>query len=313
MPPHTRNLIALAAGVISALLFSAVMTGSPLSLVVMPFSMLPLFLVGLSTGLGTTLTSSFLATALVAVMGGLIGAVAYVLTQALPAVAISRYIIKPQKLPNGSLTWLPPSKILGYLTAYAALILMVIFIGSSGFEGGFIGLVERQIATALEPMIAGNINSKESITIFARQIAQLAPGTMAGWWLAITIISLGIANLLLKRWGRNLRPSLELSKATTPIWIFIAWGASLLLGLVTDGITSIIAWNLFQILLVPFILVGLMVFHSICRGWGPGPIFIGIFYLLIFIRGWPMFLAAALGFAEQWFRIREKIEGNNPS
>ena len=306
-----KSLIAIGAGLTSALLFSVITTGHPLAMLAVPFSMLPLFMVGLSSGTLTTIISVVLATALVGAIWGFIGALAYCAAEAVPAVVISRQITQYAKNTK-NLFSRSAGNLIGYITTYGALLLIIIFIASSGFEGGFVGIVERQLNLALEPVIANNIESTKSINEFASQVARLAPGTMTAWWLAITLISLGIAGALLKRFGYSDLSNLRLAYAQNPSWLIFGLIGSLIVGLVSDGITSIIAWNLFQVLMVPFIFVGLMVLHLLCRGWGPGPVFIGVFYLIMFIRGWPMFLLAILGFIEQWVKLRNRI-GAAPS
>ncbi len=308
-----RNLLAVGAGLASALLFCSIMTGSPIAMIVMPFSMLPLFLIGLSGGITPTIISGIVAIVVVAGMGSMISAIAYAAAEAIPAIIISRQAARTYKDKSGQILWTPASNLIGYITAYGAILLIAIFIGSSGLQGGFIGLVERQIATALEPMVSSNATSQKAISEIATEIARLAPGTMAAWWLAITLMSLGISHILLKRWRRNIRPELGLSRLKNPRWIILALIASLGLGLLTEGTADLIGWNLFQVLIVPFIFVGLMVIHLLCRNWGPGPIFVGLFYLFIFIRGWPILLAAVLGFAEQWVKMRERIEDTKPT
>ena len=308
-----RTLLAVGAGIASALLFGTLMTGSPLAIVIMPFSMLPLFLIGLSGGAVPSIIAAVAATSLVAAMGGLVSAVAYAAAEAVPAVAISGQAVRHRTDRDGRRVWLPVGHLMGYMTGYGALLLVVIFLGFSGFEGGFIGLVERQVTLIFEPMVADGPDAREMLTQFAAQVARLAPGTMAAWWLIITLVSLGIAHSLLRRWGRNLRPTLGLARVETPRWITVALAGGVLLGLLADGTAGLVGWNLVQVLIVPFVFVGLMVLHMLCRGWGPGPIFLGLFYLVLFVRGWPMFVAAALGFAEQWVKLRDKIGGPAPS
>ncbi|MBJ26261.1 MAG: hypothetical protein CL567_01210 [Alphaproteobacteria bacterium] len=306
-----RNLIAIGAGLTSALLFAAITTGHPLAMLVVPFSMLPLFLIGLSSGVTTTIISLVVATIVVASICGFIGGIIYVAAEAVPAFAISKHLKSFNNKGNNQYSRAPASKLISYITGYASILLILIFVSSLGLEGGFIGMVERQLNMALEPLISNNLNSEESIKNLASQIARLAPGTMTAWWLAITLISLGISQALLKRFSNIYVFNLNLAYAKNPYWIVFGLAISLVIGLISDGLAGIIGWNLFQVLIVPFIFVGLMVIHLLCKGWAPGPLFIGVFYLIMFVRGWPMFLVAILGFFEQWVKLRDRLGAAN--
>jgi hypothetical protein len=148
---------------------------------------------------------------------------------------------------------------------------------------------------------------------YASEIAQAMPGAMAGWWLIILLANLAIAQTLLTRWNRALRPSLWLTRMVPPRWLVLVFGATLVLGLILPDDAGFLAMTMAMICFVPFFFVGMVCIHYLCKGWPPGPfVLIGIYLVLLFVQWAALLAAAILGIAEQWLRLRERIAGPQP-
>lgn len=308
-----RVLIAVGAGVASALIFSLLLTGSPMAIIVTPFTMLPIFLIGLSGGTVQALFAAATATILIGGLGGVMGAATYAAAEAIPALALSSQAIRQRPGQDGQPVWQSPGRLMGLATAYAVFLLVALFIGFSGADGGFVGMLEGEVAASLSPMITEGPEADRLVADLSAQVAKAVPGSISSWWLFITIINLGIAQTLLRRWKQNIRPSLIMLGADTPKWLMVAVGAALLIGLLAGGTAGVAGWNIAIVLAMPYFFVGLTVIHAMSRNWGPGPIFLGGFYIVLLFRGWPALIAVALGFAEQWVKLRDKIGGRTPS
>lgn len=308
-----RTLIAVGAGVVSALIFSLLLTGSPMAIIVTPFTMLPIFLIGLSGGTVQSLFAAATATALIGGLGGFMGAVTYAAAEAIPAIALSSQAVRQRPGQNGQPVWQPPGRLMGLATAYAVFLLVALFIGFSGVNGGFVGLLEGEVAASLSPMVTEGPEADRMVAELSAQVSKAVPGSISSWWLFITIINLGIAQTLLKRWKQNIRPSLSMFGADTPKWLIATLAGALLIGLLAGGTVGVAGWNIAIVLAMPYFFVGLTVIHAMSRNWGPGPFFLGGFYIVILFRGWPALIAVALGFAEQWVKLRDKIGGKTPS
>ena len=96
-----RVLIAVGAGVASALIFSLLLTGSPMAIIVTPFTMLPIFLIGLSGGTVQALFAAATATILIGGLGGVMGAATYAAAEAIPALALSSQAIRQRPGQDG--------------------------------------------------------------------------------------------------------------------------------------------------------------------------------------------------------------------
>lgn len=304
--------IAIGAGVLSALIFALFLTGSPLALVVSPFTMLPLLLVGLSN---TVLVSGLAAGSGVLVIG-LIGgslswAALYAAAEAVPALGLSRLALRKRAGPNGAPRFTASGPLFTVAVLYMAALFLVLYVALMGREGGMLGVIGEKIGLGLADMVQQR-GSPADVAAFAASAAFIVPGVSAAWWLIILLANLAIAQGLLTRWGRNLRPALELGRMILPRWLVALFGLSVILGLVASGDLGFIGWTLGMILVVPFFFIGMVCLHLLCRGWAPGPfVLIGI-YLVLILRGWPALIAAVLGIAEQWIKLRDRIGGQRP-
>ncbi len=316
MPRHL--LLTFGAGLLSAVVFSLFLAGSPIAIVISPFTMLPLLMVGLGFGAGMTTVAGVGATIVIGAMGliGAMGSVAwaviYAATEAIPAIAISRQALVKRR--GSTAQWTSSGHLMGIATGYACLLFIALVIAFAGQDGGLRGILESQIAEGLVALFgaAPNTDARQEIAQLAHSAAHLMPGAIAAWWLIIAMANLGIAQTVLMRLKRNRRPSLNLRMLDVPRWIRYVLGAAILLAILGPGEMSFVGWTLAVILAVPYFFVGLMVIHALCRNWRPGPFFLAGFYLLLIFRGWPMLIAAALGFVEQWVKLRHRIGGPTP-
>jgi hypothetical protein len=300
--------IAIGAGILSALVFALVLTGSPLALVISPFTMLPLLLVGLSnTALvgGLAAGSGVLAIGLIG--GSLSWAALYAAAEAIPALGLSRLALRKRTGPNGTARFTASGPLFTSAVIYMAALFLVLYVALMGREGGMLGEISTWIAAMMRE--SGILGGNEAVV---QALAFIVPGAQGFWWLIILLANLTVAQALLTRWGRNLRPALELSRMALPSWLVALFGLAVILGLAADGDLGFIGWTLGMILVVPFFFVGMVCVHLLCRGWAPGPFILTGIYLVLILRGWPALIAAVLGIAEQWIKLRDRIGGPRP-
>ncbi len=304
--------IAIGAGVLSALIFALFLTGSPLALVICPFTMLPLLLVGMSN----TLLVSGLAAGSGVLVIGLIGgslswAALYAAAEAIPALGLSRLALRKRTGPNGGQRFTAAGPLFTIAVIYMAALFLVLFLALMGREGGMLGVISEKIGYGLADIVQSG-DSPTDLASFAASAAFVVPGVSAAWWLIILLANLAVAQSLLTRWGRNQRPPLELARMMLPRWLVALFGLAVILGLAADGDLGFIGWTLGMILVVPFFFVGMVCLHLLNRGWAPGPFVLVGIYLILILRGWPALIAAVLGIAEQWIKLRDRIGGQRP-
>lgn len=311
MMPRTIPL-AIGAGVLSALVFALFLVSPPLALVVSPFTMLPLLLVGLSN---TALVSGLAVGAgilVIGVVGGSLNLAAlYAAAEALPALGLSRLALRKRAGADGTIRFTAAGPLYVSAVLYMAALFLVLFVALMGREGGMLGVISRQIGLGLAAVMQQNA-SPADLAAFATSAAFVMPGASSAWWLITLLANLAVAQALLTRWGRNLRPALDLGRMTLPHWLIALFGLAVILGLAIDGDLGFIGWTLGLILVVPFFFVGMVCLHLLSRDWRPGPfVMIGI-YLVLIVRVWPALIAAVLGIAEQWIKLRDRIGGPRP-
>ncbi|MGD9538892.1 MAG: DUF2232 domain-containing protein [Alphaproteobacteria bacterium] len=304
--------IAVGAGVLSALVFALFLTGSPLALLVSPFTMLPLLLVGLSSSLAVSGVAAGVGILVIGLIGGSIGwAALYAAAEAVPALGLSRLALRKRPDASGTPRHLGAGALFTAAVAYMAALFVGLYLTLLGREGGMLGAIQEKIGLSLAAMTQAGSNP-EDVAAFAASAAYVVPGFGAAWWLIILLANLAIAQALLTRWGRNQRPPLGLARMELPRWLLALFALCLAVGLVADGDLEFLGWTLSMIFVVPFFFVGMVCIHLLCRNWMPGPFVLVGIYLVLILRGWPVLLAAVLGIADQWIKLRDRIGGARP-
>ncbi len=301
-------LIAIAGGLLTALLYLSTETGNPATLVFAYFTLLPLFMVGLAKGLAAAAISGTVAVVVTGVAAKFTGAAMFALAYAVPAVVMVRMALLNRQTPEGPAEWYPAGRIMSWLTAYgaAALIAFAVIAGDSpaGMEATF----REGIETSLEGLAGGEDGTGPAA--IAAQVAPHFPALIITSWLIMVAINGSLGQRFLRRLGWNLRPSPRMSAFELPNWLAIALAISVLAWLAGgQGAPGFVGWNLTLVFSVPYFFMGLTVIHTLSRPWPARTPALVIFYLFLIIFRWPVALVAALGLVDQWAGLRQRIGG----
>ncbi|TDI55885.1 MAG: DUF2232 domain-containing protein, partial [Alphaproteobacteria bacterium] len=301
-------LIAIAGGLLTALLYLSTETGSPATLVFAYFTLLPLFMVGLAKGVAAAAISGTVAVVVTGVAAKFTGAAMFALAYAVPAVVMVRMALLNRQTPEGPAEWYPAGRIMSWLTAYgaAALIAFAVIAGDSpaGMEATF----REGIETSLEGLAGGEDATRPAA--IAAQVAPHFPALIITSWLIMVAINVSLAQRFIRRLGWNLRPSPRMSAFELPNWLAIALAISVLAWLAGgQGAPGFVGWNLTLVFSVPYFFMGLTVIHTLSRPWPARTPALVIFYLFLIIFRWPVALIAALGLVDQWAGLRQRIGG----
>ncbi len=304
--------IAGLAGIVSAVAFSAPLSGSSLGFVLVNVTHLPLFLAGLSLGVVATAIASVAASGAILLFWDVAGAIPYVVAFAIPAVLLVRQALLSRTAADGTLEWYPPGPLLTILTVYGATALVVVALFVSDWPGGLEGLIRASLEEGLSFFLPGV--PAESRAATAADWAAVFPAMVVTSWLLTVIVNGALAQAVLARWGRNQRPSLRFSRIEVPDHLAIAVALSALAWLVLDGMLGYIGGMLAIVLAAPYFFQGLAVIHELSRRWVGRVFALLMFYLLlVFLLGWPgLVLVAGLGLAEQWVGLRRRFAGTGP-
>ncbi len=301
-------LIALGGGGLSAAASMTFLMGSP-AMVFVYLAPLPLLLVGLGLGAKAGVVAGVTGLMIAGLTGGATTAGLYGLLNALPAALVVRQALMQRPTgAAGSVQWYPVGSILGWLTVLGAAIFLTAVLASHAVgEAGIEGSVSTYLDRAFTIM-APALGETERATAVAR-FTPLFPGFVVASWLVMTAVNGALAQTVLVRMGRGLRPRTALADLKLPEWISLLLVASatvaLLGSLLGPGEVQYIGRNLVIILVVPFFFLGLAVIHALVRHAVPMAtmmaVFYFVFYGLLLFTGWAaMMVVAGIGFIEQW-------------
>ena len=323
MPKET--LIAIGAGVLSAILANAFLSRAPGALVFVYLASLPLFLAGLALGPKAGMVSSAVGFMAAGLFGGGLSAGVYGLMQALPAWMIVRQMLLqrpagagpgpgngPESIqeavidPGAAIEWYPLGDMLCWLTMLAAGLLVFMAVAAAGDNGlsALVALNLEQILQSIAPeMDPGRLEATVGI------MAPLFPGAAGVSWLLMIIVNVSLAQGLLVKLGHNLRPSPSYRDLQLPQWMSWPLVGSAVLALLGTGEMEYTGRNLAMILAVPYFFLGLTVFHA----WAHRVSFTGtvlvFFYLMLVLWGWSALMVAGLGVIEQWTGLSRRMAG----
>jgi len=338
-----HTLLAIAAGIVSAVLALASLSGA--SIAVFYLSLvhpLPLFYAGQSLGVRAASIASATAVAIVALANPVSGLV-FGLLYAVPVWVIVRLsLIGPDGViwqipedrhahtPEGPKTqstfadrmlgrgvdwqgqpgepprdtgWFPAGSILAMIAAVGG----VYIIALSVMTGGGLEETVTQALTELSNAFA----APQGETVLQQAVLTLVPyfaGMAAAMWALGLVLNVVIAQGLLAKGGRNIRPSPRLRELTLPDGLSWALVGSALMALIASGEIEYIGHNLAIVLSVPFFFLGLAVVHKLA-GLTPLPgVMLGLVYLVVIFSGWFVLVIAGIGILEQWFGLRNRMK-----
>lgn len=298
-------LLAIGGGAASAVIYSLTGIGSLGGLIFAYFAAVPLYLVGLSLGLTAGATAGATATIGLLIPGGVLGAVVFFFVTALPTVILIRQALLSRNDSQGTQVWYPAGLLVVTLSVLGAAIYTLAALWFSfqpeGFEGTARGFVENLVAGITAP---DAVEQRERVV---NMMTPILPGFVAASWFVMTAINATLAQGLLARFGRNIRPSPDIVSMEFPNWFPIAAAAAALVGFLLPGALGFFGTNLAIILILPFFFMGLAVVHALCRGKSAGAFMLVTFYVILIFFGWLVIIVAALGLIEQWIGLRRRF------
>ena len=295
------SLLALGAGVASALLYLTILSGSPFALALAYFSQTPLFLVGLSLGLAPAAIACGIAAVGLVAATQVATAGLFVLLSVLPVVYIVRYGLLSRPGANGTVEWYPPGMLLAGLTAYGFGLLLLAALLYLGEPGGIEAASRRFLVQFLN--IPSEADSAGAAGPTLELMADLFPGAAVASAMIMIVVNAAFAQGALFRAGKSLRPSPDYGAVALPRWPVIALGIAAVCAFLPDTI-GFLGRNAVLIAGVPFALVGLAVLHAVSRRWPARGLALGLIYVTTIMLGWPAIIVAGIGVIDHWSPLR---------
>ncbi|MBC7833084.1 MAG: DUF2232 domain-containing protein [Hyphomicrobium sp.] len=305
-----RLLIAVAAGLVSAVVFASATTG-PLLMRMVLFLVTPLalFLAGLGLGPLAAAVAGIAGTLLVLVAGTPVGALVFAAAQAIP-VALLIYLAQLNRsASDGSVEWYPA----GRLIIVAAILAGVFSSLTLMLLGGDVEALRTALRAMLQTFVTNELpKMPDAPTLGPAEIDEATAIALALLPAASAISTMG--SLLFNFWlagritlasGRLKRPWPDIPAIVyppvTPLLLAVATGAAFLAGL-----PGLIAAGFAGPLFLAYVLLGLAVVHYMTRGLSWRPFALWGLYASLFIMNTIASLAIALlGLAEAIWPMRK--------
>jgi len=303
----SKNIpLAIGAGVLAALFYISVLMGRQEILFLSFFTQAPLFLAGLGIGYPAIKIAAIVGVVFCLLMGGVYYGIAFLLLNAAPVVLLVHQALQSRIDTEGREEWYPIGHLVSWVAATAVVMFVALFLLLAGDEQG----VEATIRDFLSEILTVFLGSTEAETMkVVEMITPFFPAFVIGWWFFMVILNGAMAQGLMARFNRNVRPSSDFSKMELPDWMTYAIALTALM-LFAGGPETLefFSRNLVLILCIPFFLLGLSVIHAFARTSAqPRWVLIPFYTLLIMFGGFAAMAVTGFGFVEQVIGIRRRL------
>ena len=293
---NTQLLRIVFAAIGSFVLFAA--------LIFMPFAPLPIAAIGLSFGMGQAVIAAVLTAIMTAIILSPPLAIVFAITFLAPTVLLVRQALLSRQDADGRFIFFPLQQLilltLG-VTALGTALLFFISGGAAGLPQSFANAIEQAPEVRQALVQVYGISSSEEMLWIANAMLVSA---FASWPLLL-LGNMQLAQVLLVRVKRNLRPQENYDRLQLPIWlvaplaVFMA-GAALL-----TGWPATMSAALAAILLAAYFLLGLAIIHAISRHWNGRGFLLAVLYFLIFVMAWVIIPVSLMGLLDTRFDFRK--------
>ena len=305
----TGILIAIAAGLASALMFASIVSGALISIVLFYLAPMPLMVAALGWGSATALIGGIVAALGLGTIFGFPYMAAFALTIALPTwwlgylTLLARPVSNDPQLANLApvLDWYPTGRILAWTAAFATLttISALLTLGSdaetinAAMRRGLLRIIGRGAVTP----------SGESERVVDALVA-VAPGAATIIAMMTLTLNLWLAAKITTTSGRLNRPWPDLRTTTLPKMVLGALLVAVLLCF-TGGLAAMAAQIVTAALLMAYAITGFAVLHTVTQAFSGRAFVLGAAYAGTLFIGWPLIGMIGLGLADAVLGIRQ--------
>lgn len=310
-------LLAIAAGLIAAIVFASATTGAMLLRFVLFFlTPLSLYLAGLGIGPAAASIAAIVATLTILLLTNPVAALVFAISAGAPAVISTRLALLGRQHDGGQMEWYPVGRIVataavfGGIFAALALLLM----------GGDTGALSKAMRTLVEAFVknelpqvpgASPITDAQIDEISARALS-LLPWTLAALSMLTTLLNLWLAGRITLASGRLVRPWPDLSAIAMPSGATFALLIAMALAF-AGGVAGLVAGGFAGAFTMAFALIGLALAHTMTRT-SPWRNFIlsALYAALLLYTPVIALLLALAGLAETIFHYRATVDDRGP-
>lgn len=305
-------LFAAGAGVLSAVAGVAFLSRSAGALFFVYLASLPLFMVGLALGPRAVAFAAGVGFFTAGLLGGGFVAGVYGLMQTVPAwLLVKQLLLQRPGAADGRPVWYPLGEALAWLTMLAAGMLVITAVMAGSGERGFAAVIVDSLNRILVEIAPQLSDQRRGQTVAV--MAPIFPGAVGASCMVMSVVNAVLAQNLLARMKRTLRPTPDYAALSLPQWLSWPLVGSAALALLGPGDLAYTGRNLTLIFAVPFFFVGLAVAHTWAKRLTYTGMALTVFYVVLFLSGWAMLVVAGVGMIEQWAGLRDRFAGGPPA
>lgn len=303
--------IGVGAGTVSALLYAAAASGSPLALALLYIAPLPILLAGIGwrhhAGIVGAVFGALALTLLIGPKTGLYFAVAV----GLPAWWLAYLALLARPGEDGApAEWYPVGRLVAWCAALGALLVAatipMVATSLEEYRATLREVFSKALSSAGPAGQPPQLPGGQDLNALIDFMALLAPGLAATFWTLTSILNLWLAGRIVRASGRLVRPWPDLA------WMELPKGATFALlggfaGSFLPGLPSLVAELVSATFMMVFMLLGLATMHVATRATPARGFILVALYALLVLMPWISVFVATLGLTEQLFGIRRRF------
>lgn len=267
---------------------------------------LPIFFSAAAFGLNHAAVAAIAAALIVSVGTPGIG-IRFAVGMVLPCLILARQALLFRSDETGRAHWYPVSRLIGWLTAVAAVIFTGLLLLAMSVDSDLPSLIVQELLVpalnVAQPQIDRTFSDDDLYTF-----AQVIPATVAVSWMIVMAVNAIIAQALAAGRNINIRPDLQLGTDRIPVWIAGALFFAAVGSFALEGYGVFVCETFAAIFAFPFFLQGMSLIHRIFASKQAKRAILTVIYtvttMLFGIFG-P--LIVVLGLLEQWAGWRRKL------
>lgn len=308
-------IVGIGAGLVAALLFSVVITGSPLSALLYSAAPLPIFIASLGWNHRSGLFATAAGALAVAVALAPTGGVAFALIIGLPAWWIGYLALLARGDAQGTTEWYPLGNLMVWIAATAALATVGSALVMTTDYETYRSVIARMIENLLNEMVRGRLIALPAgieVGELAHSLAPAVPLGIGASFVTTITANLWLAARAVKVSGRLPRPWPFIPAMTLPRPALLLLLASAFLATLGNFV-GVAAMAFTGALLAAFMFCGLSLLHDISRGrpWR-APMLISVYVALVVMQALLTPLLALIGLADTLFGLRKRSASPPP-
>ncbi len=298
-----------ALGLLSALLFILSFQGGDGALgqvnalqtmFVMTLSVFPLFVSGLAWGITGGIVSVATGSLLAAMLIAPLFSLTYVLTCGLPVLVLTRQSLLWRE-ENEKIAWYPVSNLMVSWVFVSILL--------SGMAISLLYLNTELKANLIDqfnqivPQLQQQGEMFKSVT--AEMIVRLLPQFFGPFWGIVLMIGGILAQGVLVRFKKNMRPSPAFQELKLPVWMAVATIGAFAFSFFFNWADAILG-AVTLTLEIAFFLQGMAIIHKVSKGWDYRSVILTAVYLSMILIFWLVLVVVLLGLVDSWVGVRER-------